>query len=320
VLRAIIRPGSQLRSGRNRLGSSAFVRLDRKISMQSRTPKQSNLRVHKPRARGPRYSARTADKYELYQLAVQSPENDIEFLTKVFRKLTGRTARHFREDFCGTALLSTEWVKQGPVFSAEAFDLDPEPLAWGWARNIAPLGEDADRVVLHEEDVRAKGKKPADLRVAQNFSYCVFKERATLLDYFRRVRNELASGGIFAIDMYGGYEATEEMEEERKIEGGFTYVWDQYEYLPGTGEYTCYIHFRFRDGSEMKRAFTYKWRYWSLPELKDVLHEAGFSDVQSWFEQSDDEDGEGNGVYKRDESGRSCRNCAGWIAYILALK
>jgi hypothetical protein len=57
-----------------------------------------------------------------------------------------------------------------------------------------------------------------------------------------------------------------------------------------------------------------------LPELKDLLREAGFSDVQSWFEQSDEEDGEGNGVYKRDETGRSCRNCAGWIAYILALK
>src|SRR4029079_5160586 len=154
----------------------------------------------------------------------------------------------------------------------------------------------------------------------QNFSYCIFRERATLLDYFKRVRNELAAGGMFALDLYGGYEAIEEMEEERKIEGGFTYVWDQAEYLPGTGDYTCYIHFRFRDGTEMKRAFTYNWRYWNLPELKDVLREAGFSDVQSWFEQSDDEDGEGNGVYKRDETGRNCRNCAGWICYILALK
>ncbi len=288
---------------------------------KSSTSRKSNLRVQKPRTKTPRYSARTSDKYELYQLSVQSPENDVEFLTKVFRKLTGRTAKHFREDFCGTALLSTEWVKQGPIFTAEAFDLDPEPLAWGWARNVTPLGDDADRIVLHEEDVRVKGNKAADLRVAQNFSYCIFKERATLLDYFRRARNELAPGGMFAIDMYGGFESTEEMEEERKIEGGFTYVWDQYEYLPGSGEYTCYIHFRFRDGTEMKRAFEYKWRFWTLPELKDILREAGFSDVQSWFEQSnDDDEGEGNGVYKRDETGRTCRNCAGWVAYVLALK
>lgn len=268
-----------------------------------------------------KYTAATADKYELYQLAVQAPENDCEFLVKVYKKLTGKVARHFREDFCGTALLACEWVKQGPLYTAEAFDLDPAPLAWGWACNVLPLGEDADRVVLHERDVREKGNKPADIRVAQNFSYCVFKERATLLGYFQRVRRELAPGGMFAIDLYGGYESTEEMEEERKIDEGFTYVWDQNEYLPGTGQYTCHIHFRFKDGTEMKRAFTYDWRYWSLPEIKDVMVEAGFSSVSSWFEQSDDtKEGEGNGIYKRDETGRSCRNCAGWVAYVVALK
>lgn len=283
-----------------------------------KSPKNSSSRAVATKPRGPKYSARTADKYELYQLAVQSPENDVEFLSKVFRKLTGRTAKHFREDFCGTALLSTEWVKQGREHTAEAFDLDPEPLAWGWARNVTTLGIDADRVVLHQKDVRAKGNKPADLRVAQNFSYCTFKERATLLDYFKRVRSELAPGGLFAIDLYGGFESIEEMEEERKIEEGFTYVWDQAEYLPGSGQYTCYIHFRFRDGTEMKRAFTYEWRYWTMPEIKDIMREAGFSNVQSWFEQSNDDEGTGNGVYKLDETGRTCRNCAGWVAYLLA--
>lgn len=282
------------------------------------SPKKSSSRTITPKARAQKYTARTADKYELYQLAVQSPENDVEFLSKVFKKLTGRVAKHFREDFCGTALLSAEWVKQGREYSAEAFDLDPEPLAWGWARNVITLGSDADRLVLHEEDVRAKGNKPADLRVAQNFSYCIFKERAELLDYFKRVRNELAVGGMFAIDLYGGFESIEEMEEERKIDEGFTYVWDQAEYLPGSGQYTCYIHFRFKDGSEMKRAFTYEWRYWTMPEIKDVLRDAGFSNVQSWFEQSNDDEGTGNGVYKLDETGRTCRNCAGWVAYILA--
>lgn len=270
----------------------------------------------------PKYTARTADKYELYQLSVQAPEHDIEFLTKTFRKLRGRTPRHLREDFCGTALLASQWVAQGPDYSAEGFDLDPKPLAWGRAHNVAPLGAAATRLVLHQRDVRARGRRPADLRIAQNFSYCVFKERATLCDYFRRVRDELARDGLFVLDLYGGFESTEEMEEERKIEGGFTYVWDQAVYLPGTGDYTCHIHFRFRDGTEMKRAFTYEWRYWSLPEIKDLLREAGFADVQSWFEQSDpdDEIGEGNGIYKLDPSGRTCRNCAGFIAYVIALK
>ncbi|MDP6369622.1 MAG: hypothetical protein QF615_08435, partial [Planctomycetota bacterium] len=31
----------------------------------------------------PKYTARSADKHVLYQLAVQSPETDVEFLTRV---------------------------------------------------------------------------------------------------------------------------------------------------------------------------------------------------------------------------------------------
>jgi SAM-dependent methyltransferase len=283
--------------------------------------KTSSRRDSKARIPKKRYSARTADKYELYQLSVQSPENDIEFLSKLFKKLRGREARHFREDFCGTAALCAHWVQRGPSYSAEGFDLDPEPLAWGKRNNLAQLGEVAERVKLHRADVRARGDRPADLRVAQNFSYCIFKERDTLIDYFRRVRRELAPGGMFAIDLYGGTQATEEMEEPRKIEEGFTYVWDQYRYLPGTGDYTCFIHFRFRDGTKLERAFEYHWRYWTMPELKELLHEAGFATVQSYFEQtSDDDDGGGNGEYKLDPTGKSCENCAGWIAYIIALK
>lgn len=270
------------------------------------------------RRRGPRYTARNADKYELYQLAVQSPEADIAFLTRQYRRERGREPLHLREDFCGTALLCATWVKARRDRTAEGFDLDPEPLAWGRAHNLAPLGPAAQRVVLHREDVRARGRRTADIRVAQNFSYCIFKRREELLDYFRRVRRELAPGGMFACDLYGGTEATEEMEEDRHVEGGFTYVWDQHRFLPGTSDYTCHIHFRFRDGSELRRAFTYEWRLWTMPELKELLAEAGFRDVRAYFEQGEGQDGEGNGTYRRDETGRSCLNCAGWVAYILA--
>jgi SAM-dependent methyltransferase len=271
-----------------------------------------------PKTRKPRYSAKTADRYELYQLAVQSPENDIAFLRRQFRKLAGREALHLREDFCGTALMAATWVSKGLQYTAEGFDLDPEPLDWGRARNLAPLGPAAERVVLHEADVRAPGLERPDLRVAQNFSYCIFKKRRELLDYFRLACESLAPGGVFAIDLYGGTEATEQLEEPRKIDGGFTYVWEQARYLPGSGDYTCKIHFEFRDGTKLRDAFSYEWRFWGLPELRDVLQEAGFSKVAVYFEQSDEDDGSGNGVFKRDDVGKSCENCAGWIAYLLA--
>lgn len=277
-------------------------------------PKSSSVR-----RRGKVYTARTADKFELYQLAVQSPEHDLAFAARHYRRERGREALHLREDFCGTALLSATWVKGRKNRTAEGFDLDEDTLDWGRANNLAPLGDAARRVKLHARDVRERGDKLADIRLAQNFSYYIFKTRDDLRGYFRAAYEGLAKDGMFALDTYGGTESTEEMDEERKIEGGFTYIWDQARYLPGTGDYTCHIHFRFRDGSEMKRAFTYEWRLWSMPELKELLMEAGFRDVRAYFEQSNESD-EGSGVYKRDETGSSCTNCAGWVAYLIAFK
>ena len=75
---------------------------------------------------------------------------------------------------------------------------------------------------------------------------------------------------MFVLDAYGGNESTEIMEESRKTDFGFTYIWDQDEYWPGTGEYVCHIHFEFKDGTKMKKAFTYEWRLWTIPELKDL--------------------------------------------------
>ncbi len=285
----------------------------------SKTASKTAPKSAPARRRAQRFTARTADKFELYQLAVQSPEHDLAFAARHFRRERGREPLHMREDFCGTALLCATWVKGRKDRTAEGFDLDENTLDWGREHNLAPIGDAARRVKLHARDVRERGDKPADIRLAQNFSYNIFKTRDDLRGYFRAAYEGLAKDGLFAIDTYGGTESTEEMDEERKIEGGFTYVWDQARYLPGTGAYTCHIHFRFRDGSEMKRAFTYEWRLWSMPELKELLVEAGFRDVRSYFEQSNDSD-EGSGIYKRDETGASCTNCAGWVAYLLAFK
>ena len=275
------------------------------------------IRPPKRRVRAP-YTARTADRFELYQLAVQSPEADLDLLSRVYRRWNGKAPVHLREDFCGTALLSATWVKRAGR-TAEGFDLDADTLAWGRAHNVDPLGKKAAHVELHRRDVRARGRRAPDLRVAQNFSYWIFRERAELLEYFRRARKSLARGGIFAIDAYGGSDAIAELEDVQKFDEGFTYVWEQASYLPGTGAYTCHIHFRFRDGSEMRRAFTYHWRFWTLPELADLLREAGFGRVEAWFEQGDDDrDGQGNGSFALDPTGSTSADCSAWIAYLFA--
>ena len=267
-----------------------------------------------------KYTAATADKYELYQMAVQSADTDVDFLFETYKAINGRKPKHLREDFCGTALICCDWVCRGEGFTAEGYDLDPEPVAWGKQHNFKKVDKKKanDRIELFVEDARAPGRKAPDVRIAQNFSYWLFMKREELLEYFKLAHDSLAEDGIFVIDLYGGTEATDEMFEERKIEGGFTYVWDQDEYFPGTAEFFCNIHFKFRDGTELKNAFQYHWRVWGMAELKDLLLEAGFSEPTSYFEGDDeDEPEEGNGVFEADQRGE---NCESWIGYLVSRK
>ena len=270
----------------------------------------------KTRAKKPQFTAKTADKHELYQLAVQSPEQDVQFLSRVYRSLRKQKGLHFREDFCGTGLLSSYWIRQSKQHTAEGYDIDPDPVAWGLARHFDDLGPDAARYSVHLKDVRAPSAQAPDVRCAQNFSYCIFKTRAELLEYFSSAYDDLADDGIFVIDLHGGPESTENMEEERACEG-FKYVWDQDEFWPGTGDYVCYIHFRFKDGTEMKRAFTYRWRMWYLTELRDILHDAGFENVQTYFEGTDPNGEDGNGIFRRGVRGE---NCESWLSYLVGVK
>ncbi|MDH3637238.1 MAG: class I SAM-dependent methyltransferase [Gammaproteobacteria bacterium] len=264
-----------------------------------------------------KYTAKTADKYELYQLAVQSPAEDVEFLQNVYRDVRGRKAKHFREDFCGTCLLTANWIAQGKSYTAEAFDIDPEPLEWGRMHNLEPLGKATDQARQHLKDAREPSDRRPDVRCAQNFSYWVFTSRDEMLDYFRKARSDLAEDGLFVVDVHGGPESLEEMAEETELEDGFTYVWDQHKVWPITGQCLCYIHFKFPDGTRLKKAFEYHWRLWGLTELKDILANAGFSRIDCYWEGTDEDGESGNGVFTREERGE---HCLSYVAYLVARK
>lgn len=276
----------------------------------------ARTKTSRAKARRSRLTAKSADKYALYQEAVQSADSDVAFHRRVYRALRGREPLHFREDFCGTGLLSATWIAQSKRHTAEGFDIDPDPVAWGLAHNFDPLGADAARYRVHLKDVRAKSDSPPDVRVAQNFSYYCLTSRRELLEYFRAARADLGKDGVFVLDLYGGSEATDVVEESLRCPG-FHYVWEQASFHPGTGEYLCHIHFRFPDGTEMRRAFTYRWRMWYLTELRDALEDAGFSRVINYFEGTDKDGTSGNGIFR---PGRRGENCPSWIAYLVALK
>ncbi len=262
--------------------------------------------------------AEKADIHELYELSVQNVENEVEFLQTTFQSLTGRPARLLREDFCGTASLACQWVKQGSEFQAIGVDIEPSVLDWGRKHRVGRLDTEAQaRVRLIESDVMTVDAPVVDLLAAFNFSYFIFDTRDAVRAYFQRAHAALKEDGVFFCDMFGGPEAQEETREKTKHKKhGFAYVWDQAEFHPITHYIRCHIHFKFKDGSKIKKAFTYEWRLWTAPELRELLLEAGFSKATVYWE-GEDEDGEGNGEFTPNDEGEAD---LAWIAYIVAEK
>ena len=267
--------------------------------------------------RGGKTMAQRADRHVLYEKSVQDAAGEYRFVSKTFRKLRGRRAQRLREDFCGTANMSCEWVRRHRNNTAIGVDIDPEVLAWGRKHNLSRLKPAARmRLTLLQEDVRHAQTPAVDVALAMNFSYQLFKDRETLRGYFSSVRDALVDDGVLFLDMYGGYEAFQELKEKRNCKG-FKYIWEQARYNPITGDMRCHIHFAFPDGSRLKKAFTYDWRLWTLPEIRELLDEAGYSKVTVYWEGYDKETGEGTGKYKPATRGDAD---PGWIVFITAEK
>jgi SAM-dependent methyltransferase len=164
-------------------------------------------------------------------------------------------------------------------------------------------------------DVRGGSHGRHDVVLALNFSYWVFKTRHELRDYFAGVREALAPDGVFYLDAYGGWESHEPMREPRPVRRtGVTYVWEQAGFDAISHDVVNHIHFEFPDGTRLRKAFTYEWRLWTLPELRETLAEAGFPDAAVHWDVSADEQ---RAVYR---PRRRAANEPAWLAYIVAGK
>jgi len=268
--------------------------------------------------------AEMADLHELYEKSVQSPEADLEFFITTYKALRAKEPMDMREDFCGTGFLSVEWCKTNPQRRAQGIDLDAPTLEWGRKHNVEPAGSDvASRVELVQGNVLDTTDFRSDITCACNFSYNIFKTRDALREYFQAVHKGLKDDGLFIMDVFGGTETMDILEEERDVDDeDFTYIWDQDKFNAITNEILCYIHFNFPDGSEIRKAFTYDWRLWMLPELSELLTEAGFRKVRVYWEEfvedeDDDEELEGTGEYYETTD---VENQESWVNYIVAEK
>ena len=276
----------------------------------------------KSRSKAKQSLAEKADKFDCYQRSVQAPEHEVEFFEQAFREAYRRKPLSLREDFCGTFAVCCEWVKSNAKRTAIGVDLCGTTLQWGRDHNLVKLKPaQQQRVKLIEQDVRKKNRPTVDILAAQNFSFWLFKTRTEVIEYFRAARANLNPTGILVMDMMGGADCfREENVDKRTIKKGkkgFKYIWRQISFNPVNHDAKFSISFKFKDGSELKNAFEYDWRFWSIPEVRELLSEAGFTASHVYFEVENEDDAEEtDDQWERADVAPSHPV---WLAYIVAL-
>ena len=261
--------------------------------------------------------AERADPHALYQESVQNSEFELDFMEATFKEGTGRPAHSMREDFCGTALSSVEWVKRNAKNTAVGIDYEKSVLEWGRKNNVTSMNADQlSRLELIHENVLDVNTGKFDAIQAFNFSYWIFNERKVMVEYFKSLRESLVDDGLLFLDFFGGSECYQTQKEKRKLDG-FKYIWEQAEFNALTNMMQCYIHFHFPDKSKLKRAFSYCWRVWGPTEIREILADAGFSKHAIYRQEFDEKTDEPLDDYIMTDEGE---DYACWLGYVVAQK
>ena len=254
-------------------------------------------------------------KYDFYERSVQNPEGEVDFMLKEYKRFYGHPPYVLREDFCGTGAISCNWVEQNKQNYAWGVDLDDEPIEMGKERHYSKLSKkEQERMIYLNENVLKTSAPKVEVICAFNFSYWIFKKRKELLKYFKSVRKSLTKQGVFFLDLFAGPESQKLITDKKKLKN-LTYFWECQHFNPLNHDCTFAIHFKDHQGKKHENVFTYHWRMWTMPELRDLLEEAGFSKTVVYWE-GDDGDGNGNGEFTPAEE---VENCDAWVSYIAAL-
>jgi len=256
---------------------------------------------------------KTFDRYAEYRRAVQSPDVDCQFVSDTYKELRGKRPRSLREDFCGTFALCCEWVRRGKENRALGIDLDSEPLNYGRENNLSQLKpEQQKRLEIIKGSVLTTQASRVDVEIALNFSYYIFKSRLMLKKYFKQALKGLRNDGLFIVDCFGGSECQGANEETNQI-GNLTYYWDQTSYDPVSNGAVFHIHFKRKGEKKRENVFSYDWRMWTIPEIRETMLEAGFKRTHVYWEGTT-RNGDGDGNFKLTEVGEECE---AWVAYVV---
>ncbi|MBI1189898.1 MAG: hypothetical protein GC200_04355 [Tepidisphaera sp.] len=222
------------------------------------------------------------NRFDLYELCVQNAPAMARFLEAAHRG----SPCTLREDFSGGAALCKAWVAPASGADSEhrraiAVDLDPEPL-----KRVAKH----PGITVRRADVRRAADK-ADIIAALNFPLGYWHDRASLVAYLKLTRARLNRKGVFVADLYGGSDAFRPLTMSRRFRGPkgerIKYTWEQEQADAISGLVHNALHFevsppRGKPGRTrvLRRAFTYHWRLWSIPEFTDAALQAGFKHVE----------------------------------------
>lgn len=271
------------------------------------------------------------DRFDLYELTVQSPRHVSAFLRGVH---PGRPVV-LREDFCGTAAVARRWIEDARRLgeSARAVGVDSDPDAIARARDAAQRDGSAASITFNFIDCLAAGHgrdDACDVAFVGNFSIGYLHDRGTLVQYLKATCARLSlgnsgfGGGVFVCDTYGGASAFKLGGFERRHPSRgrevIHYIWNHDKADPTTSMVENSISFRVEvDGeivAELPRAFTYHWRLWSIAELREAMLEAGFARSEVYTDVNI-APGQRPHAVEPDEDG-VCRLGDDWIVLIAA--
>lgn len=240
-----------------------------------------------------RLGNRSVNRFDLYQLAVQSCDIQVRFL----RALHANEPQVLADDFSGPAGLARAWLTLNDRYAAVATDTDDIPLAHAFVRTAEDLGNATlRRLALQRASVLEAGGH-ADIIAALNFAVCELPSRQQLVTYFRHAQFRLNSQGIIVIDTYAGPSAFDTGSYTQIIEtpaGELTYQWEQRAADPMSGRVSNSIHITLPTGEHLEDLFVYDWRLWSVPEIREALREANFRHTEVHIDYGQALDGDGN--------------------------
>ncbi|MBX3380430.1 MAG: class I SAM-dependent methyltransferase [Phycisphaeraceae bacterium] len=235
----------------------------------------------------------------------------------------GRKPKVLREDFSGSGALARAWAASHRSRGAVAVDIDPGVLVHASSHpRVTPEIADAKRA-----------KSRADIVAATNFPIGYQHTRAALLQYLKNAKQSLKPGGIFVCDLYGGRDAFSPGKIVQMLRAPriapwngelVEYTFEQRAADPISGLVLDALHFRVwkktnkgkKPDSEIRDAFVYHWRLWSLPELNDALREAGFRAVEVHDRLGDAVDSAGNLYLNPNKKDNPVDE--NWVVYVVA--